>query len=112
MTPYPENPESGPASVAAAFAIYGIGTALFTLDIATPLGIADGGGYAPLVGVSYWLRAKYSTIAVATLFSTLVIVGQIVGHGGLGSAAILNRVFALSAIWTVALVVVRLKRLS
>jgi hypothetical protein len=113
MTPYPENPKSGPASAAAAFALYGIGTGLFALDIATPLGIADGTGYAPLVGVSYWLRgAQYSTNAVAALFSTLVIVAQFIGHGGLGNAALLNRMFALIAIWTVALLVIRLKRRS
>jgi hypothetical protein len=98
------------SSIAALFALCGIGTALFVLDIVMPLGIADGIGYAPLLSVSYWLRGRYATIIPAGVYSVLIVAGQLVGHGGIGSAAMLNRGIALLTLWVVALLVDRLKQ--
>jgi hypothetical protein len=106
------NPERNPiAAMAAIFALYSIGIALFILDILTPLGIADGIGYAPLLGVSLWLSSRRSTMILAAIYAVLIVVGHLAGHGGLGNATLMNRCFALIALAAMAYVVDRAKQL-
>jgi hypothetical protein len=60
--------------------------------------------------VAYWLRDRTWIILSAAIFSALIIAGQIVGHGALGTMAVLNRVIALVTLWVVAQLLIRLKR--
>jgi hypothetical protein len=95
--------------MAAALTLFGLGAALFALDLATPLGVADGVGYAPLLALTLFLGGRRATVAWAFVFSLLIVVGHVLGVGGVGDAAIINRVLALISVWIVAGVVVERK---
>jgi hypothetical protein len=111
MVPASPNLErSRSPAIAAGFALCAIGIALFILDVVSPLGVADGVGYAPLLALSLWLPGRRTTIILAAVYALMVIVGQLAGHGGIGSGALVNRGLALVTIAVMAAVVDRAKR--
>lgn len=83
--------------------------AVFLFDLLTPLGIADGMLYVPVVLVALWLPSDRAVIAVAAAGSVLTVAGFLLSPPAAvpsDLAPLVNRALALLAIWTSALLAV------
>lgn len=78
--------------------------AIFVVDLMLPLGIAGGIPYIAPVLMAMWLPDRRLILAVAALCSGLVILGLgLSPQGAEMSIALANRILAVVAIWTVAI---------
>ncbi|HKZ52642.1 MAG TPA: hypothetical protein VJ085_05105, partial [Candidatus Acidoferrales bacterium] len=76
---------------------------VFLIDLATPLGVADGIAYLVPVLLTSWLRHRRSTLVVATVCTGLALLGFFLSPPGVGLAlALTNRFLAFLGIWVVA----------
>lgn len=84
--------------------------AIFVVDLSLPLGIAGGTPYIAPVLLAVWLPDRRLIVAVAAACSLLVAAGLWMSPPGAAwSIALTNRVLAVGAIWTVAVLSVRWK---
>lgn len=84
---------------------------IFLLDLALPLGVAGGVPYVVIVLASLWSPGKRLTLIVATVGSVLTILGYFFSpHGGVTWVVLINRFFALFAIWVTAILSLHRKR--
>jgi len=80
---------------------------IFAVDLFTPLGVADGMLYVAVVLVAMWLPERGAVLAVAGAVSALTVAGYLLSPpGAVAAAPLVNRVFALAAIWATALLAV------
>src|SRR6266513_1210852 len=90
--------EMGPKTVAAGQIVLAL--ALFVLDSMTPPGIADGIGYSAVIVLSLWIPHRRYVLGAACVATLLVVAAEFLSPpGGVGDAAILNRILAVSTIW-------------
>jgi diguanylate cyclase (GGDEF)-like protein len=83
-----------------------LAAALFALDAATPVGVAGGLPYLTVVLVGLLGRMPRTILLLASLCTGLIIIGFYVSPSetGASSVAMLNRVLAIGAIWSTAIV--------
>jgi diguanylate cyclase (GGDEF)-like protein len=83
-----------------------LATALFVLDLATPLGVAGGLPYLTVVLVGLLARMPRTLLVLAALATVLIALGfHLSPPGALArSVSLLNYALAVSAIWAVAIV--------
>jgi hypothetical protein len=87
------------------FAI-GLAISILALDLVTPLGVAGGVPYVALVLTGWWFPRRSHIFILSLLSSSLVGVGYIFApEGGVAWVVLINRAYALLAIWITALVV-------
>lgn len=78
--------------------------AIFIWDLLTPLGMAVGLWYVPVVVLTLWLPFRRAAALAALLFSLLIVLGYQYGPSGPGDAfAPFNRLVSVVALWVVAL---------
>ncbi len=88
-----------------------IASAVFVIDINTPLGIADAVSYVALVLLTLWSSRKSHTIMAASVATVLTMLGMLMSPTGEGiSIFVTNRILALIGIWTAAFVILQFKR--
>ena len=77
------------------------------VDIATPLPLAAGIGYIPIIFCSLWFRRPYTAFIFAAVTSLLTLVGAYFSPPGTSAlwVAISNRVLTIGALWSVAFLV-------
>lgn len=83
-----------------------LAAALFALDAVTPLGVAGGLPYLAVVLVGLLGRMPRTILLLASLCTGLIVTGFYVSPStpGSSSVAMLNRVLAIAAIWSTAIV--------
>lgn len=80
-----------------------IATVIFVSDVMAPLGVAAGVPYVVLVLMGNWYSEYWHIYLLASIATVLTIVGYLASPSGSAVwIVLLNRVFALIAIWTVA----------
>lgn len=78
--------------------------AIFIWDLMTPLGMAVGLLYAPVLLLTFWVPFRRTTLLAASLFSVLIALGYQFGPAGPGNEfAPFNRVLSVIVLWVVAL---------
>jgi len=84
------------------------------IDTLTPLGLAAGIPFVVVVVVSAWLLDEKGVLIVGVLSSLLLLLGIVTSETGEFQFwnALVNRLFALSAIWFVVLILLRNKRME
>lgn len=87
-------------------AVLAAGAGLFAIDILEPRGVVDGVGYSALVALTsrFGEKAVLGSAAVTTLLTLLgaaLLPDAGIGLGGMWA----NRIFAIAAIWVVALII-------
>ncbi len=76
---------------------------LFLIDVATPLGIADGSLYIILVLFGWFMAKPIHTIILALIASALIIIGfNMSPEGNYIDIAVINRGLSIFAVWTTA----------
>jgi two-component system sensor kinase FixL len=84
--------------------------AFFAIDLVTPLGYAGGMLYVLPVVVGLWTPWRSFAPLFAVAASVLTIIGYLASPaGGVHLIVLLNRIGAVIAVWTVAIVVMRFK---
>ena len=80
---------------------------VLVVDIATPLPLAAGIGYIPIVFCSLWFRRPHTAFIFATVTSLLTLIGAYLSPPGASPLwiAISNRVLTIGALWSVAVLV-------
>lgn len=79
------------------------GTAAFTLDLSSPLGVAAGIPYAVVVLTSSFARRRDLILGTALVASVLIMVGYALSSPGAEAwVVLLNRGMALAVLWTMA----------
>ena len=97
-------PWAAPAAVFLASAIFGV-------DLVLPLGVAGGVPYVAVILFGWWLERPGSAIRLAAFCSILTALGYVLSpEGGVPWMVLLNRTFALCAIWVTAVLVMGAKR--
>jgi diguanylate cyclase (GGDEF)-like protein len=83
-----------------------LAAALFALDAVTPLGVAGGLPYLAVVLVGLLGRMPRTILLLASLCTGLIVIGFYLSATAVGtsSVAMLNRVLAIGAIWSTAIV--------
>ena len=71
-------------------------------DLLAPLGIAGGVPYVIPVTLSLWLPGRRPSVILACSATVLILVGFAVSPTGALSAALVNRTYAMIAVWVVA----------
>ncbi len=98
------SPWVAPAAVFLASAIFGV-------DLVLPLGVAGGVPYVAVILFGWWLVRPGSAIWLAAFCSILTVLGYFLSpEGGVPWMVLLNRTFALCAIWVTAVLVVQTRR--
>ncbi|MBU1387784.1 MAG: hypothetical protein KKE62_06205 [Proteobacteria bacterium] len=88
-------------------------TMIFVIDLFIPLGVAAGVPYIAVVLVSLWIPKRNFTIWVAFVSSVLTITGLFYSPvGGEMWKVLFNRVLALFAIWTTAMLTLQRKTIE
>jgi PAS domain S-box-containing protein len=78
--------------------------AIFLWDLLTPLGMAVGLLYAPVVLLTLWLPFRRAAVSAAFFFSLLIAIGYRYGSAGPGEEfAPFNRLVSVVVLWVVAL---------
>ncbi|MBY6203291.1 PAS domain S-box protein [Halomonas denitrificans] len=82
----------------------GLFAGVFLLDTQTPLGVAVGVAYVPLVFASLWYRRPRAAYLFAALGSSLIVLGYVASPPGEtdAHAAVVNRALAITAVWITA----------
>lgn len=80
------------------------------VDLLAPLGVAAGILYVALVLCGFWSSDPRRLYWLATTGSALTVVGAVASSGSLSTAAVLNRVLAVLAMWAIAIVGARYQR--
>ena len=89
----------------------GVAAAVFGIDLWTPLGVADGVLYVAVVWAAMWSTRPQLPLVLALVCSGLTILGYYVSpEGGEWWKVVINRVYALIAIWITAVLAYRWKR--
>ena len=84
---------------------------IFTIDILTSAGIADGVPYVTVVLISIWSPHRHFTIFVALCSTFLTIIGFLYpGQAGLMWQILPNRLMAIFIIWGTALLIILRKQ--
>lgn len=92
------------------FSCYLVSIGIFTLDLFTPLGIADGVLYTLVIILTIWIRDPLSTMYAALGASALTFMGMLFSPvGETASIFLTNRIFALVSIWGTAVVIAKFK---
>ena len=80
---------------------------VFWFDLATPLGVATGIAYVPLVVMSLWARAPRMTFVLAAVATGLIVAGYAASPPAIAPAwtVLMNRLLSIGAIWFTAIVV-------
>ncbi|MCH8322184.1 MAG: PAS domain S-box protein [Proteobacteria bacterium] len=86
--------------------------AVLVFDLLTPLGIAAGVAYVPLVFCALWFKGRYVPYGFAALASILVVLGFFTSPdvGAAIERVLINRGLSLLAIWITALAIFAQKR--
>ena len=86
---------------------------IFGVDLLLPLGIAGGVPYVAPVLVAMWLSDRRFVIPTAMVCSFLTVVGFLLSSPGAPFWAVIpNRILAILAVWTVALLLLERKRIE
>jgi len=90
--------------------IVALAAGIFSLDSATPRGVADGAPYVAPVLLAFWLPWRRASVVVAAVCSGLITVGFLVSPTGAEIGLSLgSRALGLLAVWVVAILATRLK---
>jgi len=82
-----------------------MGIAILALDIAMPLGVAGGVPYVAFVMLGRWYPKRSQILGLAMIASLLTLAGYLLSTSdGILWMVLTNRLYALFAIWTVALI--------
>lgn len=79
-------------------------TGIFVTELFTPLGMAIGLLYVPVVLLTLWLPYRAAPYLAAALYTALIIFGYVYSPPGLGEEiALFNRTLSITVLWIVAL---------
>ncbi|MBW7849536.1 MAG: hypothetical protein H3C38_03440 [Rhodospirillales bacterium] len=80
-------------------------TAIFVLDLMTPLGVADGMLYAIILVYACFFGMRDRSILLAGISTALIVAGYLLSSVGADSlAAIVNRAYSLALVWGIAII--------
>ena len=83
--------------------------ASFTLDLITPLGIAGGVPYVLVVITGWWFKSRFVTLVLAFASTILIVLGYSFSPaGGVGWIVLINRGYAIAAVWIVAILLLKI----
>jgi len=93
------------------WACYVLSAAIFTIDLFTPLGIADGVLYTIVVMLTIWIGNERPTLYAVLACTLLTFLGALFSPKGESSVIyISNRFLALISIWSAAFVIIKFKK--
>lgn len=105
MTPEPDG-KTGENTLNKIIASGAIATIIFALDLAAPLGVAGGVPYVILVLFGCRFQERLAVFVLAAIGSILTVLGYFFSpEGGVGWVVLVNRSYAIIAIWATALVI-------
>jgi len=82
-----------------------IATTVFALDVSLPLGVAGGVPYVALVLAGWWFSSRQTIFLLATAATVLTLLGLFLSPaGGVLWVVLLNRAYAIFAIWVTAII--------
>lgn len=93
--------------------VIALAAAIFALDLVTELGVAGGVPYVAPVAMSFWSRSRRWVAGVVIAVTGLTLLGYLLAPaGGEAWKVLLNRTYAIFAIWVVGLFAVQRMRLE
>lgn len=101
------NVSKGKSQVAMSWGILVLALMAVAFDAMTPLGVAAGVVYVPLVLCSLWVKGRYTSFIVAGAATVLTVAAYFLldNYAADNRIVVINRLLSLVAIWTAALLI-------